>query len=447
MSLLGAKSPVSIGGSGASLPSWSRQYGATPRRLNEEGAVVSRSRLQWWTPAWFSVLAAIALAAIGVSSIRVTEDPETASLWVKQAVFGLAGVGACLGAALISPRTWRYLAYPLTVVVILLLIFVLIPQVPHSIVRPRNGARRWINLVFFDFLPSEVAKIVLVMALAHYLRLRQNYRTLVGLLIPFAIMLVPLSLILIEPDLKTVLLFGPVMFAMLLAAGAKIKHLLAIAACGAATALTIAVISWAAARVERYPLLEPHQVERIQGLVNQMQGDKSQADSVNYQSFKAMTLIGAGGFNGLGEERSRVIVEYNKLPEDHNDMIFAVVVNRWGFTGALAVIGLYLVYLLGLVGVAAMTKNPFGRLACVGFAAIVASQMTINIGMNIGLFPITGMTLPFVSYGGSSLLSALLMTGIAVSIGLRPPDYFARSSFEFDPQREEPERFERLRRP
>ncbi len=108
-------------------------------------------------------------------------------------------------------------------------------------------------------------------------------------------------------------------------------------------------------------------------------------------------------------------------------------------------IGIYLVYLVGLVMTAATTMNPFGRLVCVGFAAIIASQMIVNIGMNIGLLPITGMTLPFVSYGGSSLVATFAMTGIALSIALRPPAYFARPSFEFDGEREALERMEYLR--
>ncbi len=426
---------------------WAQHHRLTPNTLNQAAPSSAIPGVLWWNPAWFSVAAAIALSAIGIAAINLTEPLGAGTIWVKQFVFVGVGLVTCTACAAISPRTWRYIAYPSMVVAILLLVFVLLPFVPHEIVRPRNGARRWINLVVTDFQPSEAAKIVLVLALAHYLRFRKNYRTLTGLLVPFLIMLVPMGLILVEPDLGTSLLFGPVLFAMLLAAGAKLKHLFTIAGLGVATIGLIAIISLMAAQRESpsYPLLEKHQVERIQGLVNQIKGDRRHADTINYQAFKAMTVIGSGGFFGLGPERSRLIIRTQRLPEDHNDMVFAVVVNRWGFVGAASMIGIYLVYLVGLTVTAATTMNPFGRLVCVGFAAIIASQMVVNIGMNIGLLPITGMTLPFVSYGGSSLVANFAMTGIALSIALRPATYFARPSFEFDGQAESLERVEYIR--
>lgn len=426
---------------------WAKHYGLTPDTLNEAAPSTVIPRTLWWNPAWFSVAAAIALSLIGIATIRLTEDADTLGIWKKQLIFTAVGVIACAICAMPSPRTWRYLAYPSMIGAIVLLLFVLVPFVPHEIVRPRNGARRWINLVITDFQPSEAAKIVLVLALANYLRYRKNYRTLRGLLVPFLIMLVPMGLILVEPDLGTAMLFGPVLFAMLLAAGAKLKHLFTIAGLGVVTVSVIATISVLAAQQKppAYPILEKHQVERLQGLVNQIRGDRRQADTINYQAFKAMTIIGSGGFLGLGPERSRLIIRTQHLPEDHNDMVFSVVVNRWGFVGATMMIGLYVVYLIGLVMTAATTMNPFGRLVCVGFAAIIASQMIVNIGMNIGLLPITGMTLPFVSYGGSSLVATFAMTGIALAIALRPPGYFARPSFEFDGERESLERVEYLR--
>lgn len=426
---------------------WTRHHRLTPSSLIQTAPSSAVPGVLWWNPAWFSVAAAVALSAIGVAAINLTEPVGAGENWIKQLVFVVVGLVACAVCALPSPRTWRYIAYPAMVGAIVLLVFVLIPFVPHEIVRPRNGARRWINLIVTDFQPSEAAKIVLVLALANYLRYRKNYRTLKGLLVPFAIMLVPMGFILVEPDLGTAMLFGPVLFAMLLAAGAKLKHLFTIAGLGAGTAVLIAVVSLVAAQrtPPQYPLLEKHQVDRIQGLVSQIQGDRRHADTISYQAIKAVTIIGAGGFFGLGEERSRLILRTQKLPEDHNDMVFAVVVNRWGFVGASVMVGIYLVYLVGLVLTAATSMNPFGRLVCVGFATIIGSQMIVNIGMNIGLLPITGMTLPFVSYGGSSLVANFAMTGIALSIALRPAGYFARPSFEFDEKREGLERVEYIK--
>jgi len=426
---------------------WAGHHRLTPSTLIQAAPSSAVPGVLWWNPAWFSLAAAVALSLIGVAAIHLTEPVGAGEHWVKQIVFLAVGLVACGVCALPSPRSWRYIAYPAMIGAIVLLVFVLVPFVPHEIVRPRNGARRWINLVVTDFQPSEAAKIVLVLALANYLRYRKNYRTLKGLLVPFAIMLVPMGFILVEPDLGTAMLFGPVLFAMLLAAGAKLPHLFTIAGLGAGTVVLIAVVSLVAAQrtPPQYPVLEKHQVDRIQGLVSQIQGDRRHADTISYQALKAITIIGAGGFFGLGEERSRLILRTQKLPEDHNDMVFAVVVNRWGFIGATVMVGIYLVYLVGLVLTAATSMNPFGRLVCVGFASIIGSQMIVNIGMNIGLLPITGMTLPFVSYGGSSLVANFAMTGIALSIALRPAGYFARPSFEFDEKREGLERVEYIK--
>ncbi len=404
-------------------------------------------RILWWNPAWFTVVAAVALSLLGLAAISTTEAVGESHFFKRQLVFLFVGLFAMGAVAIPNPRLWKSIAYPLAVLVVLLLLFVLVPYVPDWLVRPKNGARRWINLQILDFQPSEIGKIALVLALANYLRLRKNYRTLMGLLVPFAIMLLPTGLILVEPDLGSSLLFPVALFAMLLAAGAKLKHLSSIAGLGLVAAFLVAFVSLVASNQETptYPVLEKHQVERIQGLVNQVRGDRKHADTINYQSFKAMILVGSGGVTGLGSERSKVIVEFNRLPFDYNDMIFAVIANRWGFMGSLVLILIYLVYIAGMVTVAGVTRNPFSRLVCVGFATIVVAQMGVNIGMTIGLLPITGMTLPFVSYGGSSLVANYLMVGIVLGIGLRPPRNLVEQSFEFDGETPEPDPLDRLR--
>jgi cell division protein FtsW (lipid II flippase) len=304
--------------------------------------------------------------------------------------------------------------------VLAMLVFVLLPFVPEWIVRPRNGARRWINLYFTDFQPSELAKIAYIIALASYLRYRSNYRRFFGLLLPLTLTFIPMSLVLVEPDLGTALLFLPTLFAMLIAAGAKLKH------------LALIIILGLAAAPLMYPMLQPHQKARIHALYYQIRGDTRHVQDIGYQGDKAMTLVGAGGLTGVGAEKAADLITYNHLPEEHNDMVFAVVCCRWGVGGAAALWGLYgLVFLGGLV-TAAQCKDPFGRLVGVGIVAILFAQMTINTGMTIGLLPITGMTLPFVSYGGSSLVATWLMMGLLANVGLRRPQHLMRESFEFD---------------
>ena len=127
-----------------------------------------------------------------------------------------------------------------------------------------------------------------------------------------------------------------------------------------------------------------------------------------------------------------LVLRYNRLPEAHNDMIFAVICARWGTLGGLAVIGLYMLLVASALLVAAVHKDPYARLVIVGVTAIIFSQVIVNIGMTIGLVPITGMTLPLVSYGGSSLLVNLAMVGLVLNIAARPAKIMTRPSFEFD---------------
>jgi rod shape determining protein RodA len=312
-----------------------------------------------------------------------------------------------------------------------LLVFVLLPFLPRWIVEPRNGARSWINLYLMAFQPSELAKIVFVLALARYLRFRENYRTLGGLLVPFAIMFVPVGLILKQPDLGTALLFAPALFAMLLAAGAKMRHLLTLLVLVVAVGgVTVTAIdrNWAIADM----VLKGHQQDRIKSMISLVRGDRRYEKTIAYQQTKAMDLVGSGQLAGYGKERAQTIVRFNRLPEAHNDMIFAVVVNRWGFVGGAATLLSYLLLLLSFVLVAARTKDPFMRLTTVGFGGMIFSQAVLNIAMAIGLMPITGITLPFISYGGSSLATTFVMIGLVVNFASRRQAIVARPSFEFD---------------
>ncbi|MGE3109051.1 MAG: FtsW/RodA/SpoVE family cell cycle protein [Phycisphaerales bacterium] len=377
---------------------------------------------------WLCVLSALALSMLGIYIIDVGASPRIpgievsagdASLVPKQVLFLCVGVVAAVAAAVPHCRNVRLLSWPAMVVVIGLLVFLLLPGVPRWLVTPRNGARAWINLGPLDFQPGEVAKIAFVLVLADYFRYRSNHRTLGGLLPPALITLVPVGLITLEPDLGTALLFVPCLFAMLLAAGARLKHLAAI------------ILIGALAGPLAYPLLKQHQQQRIVGLINMVQGNPEGSDDINYQSLTAVRLAGAGGLTGLSDAKSRAVVHFNRLPERHNDMIFAVIVNRFGLAGGVGVLALYGVWMAGALLTAASSKDPFGRLIVVGFAVIIATQMYINIGMNLALLPIIGLTLPFVSYGGSSMLTVWVMTGLVFGVGMRPPARLARPTFEF----------------
>lgn len=385
--------------------------------------------------AWLSVLAALALSLLGLYAIDISSadrggaGPVTlAGVVAKQAVFIGIGVLAALVVATPHYRWVRVVAWPLMAITVALLVFLLLPFVPASVVTPRNGARAWIDLGPVDFQPAELAKIAYVLVMADYLRFRENHRTFPGLVPPALITFVPVALITLQPDLGTALLFAPAAFAMLVAAGARLKHL--------SLVVLVAVLAAPAA----YPLLKPHQKARIVGLIRMVQDPLAGADAINYQSLTAQRLAGAGGVTGIDDARSRALIRFNRLPERHNDMIFAVILNRFGLRGGLIVLAIYVLWFTGAYLTAAMCRDAFGRLLVVGLGAFILAQTLINVGMTIGMLPIIGLTLPFVSYGGSSMLVVWVMTGLILGVGLRRPSRFARPSFEFDDQPYDPAR-------
>lgn len=396
---------------------------------------IAKPRITMIHAGWLVLGATLGLCLIGVHAIDLASGngEEFSAIAQRQAVFLVIGVVSAFVTSLAHPRFLAALAWPAMGMVLAALVFLVLPFVPASIVSPRNGARCWINLGFTDVQPSEFGKVAYVMILALYLSRRSTYRTLLGLVPPVVLAAVPMGLILMQPDLGTAILFVPTLLAMLVAAGARLWHL--VGGCSLGVAFIAVVVGWSlwAARSDEYPLLKKYQVQRIQAVLDPQEAKTDRLTSDRgFQGRQAVMIAGAGQFAGHDPDKSRALVRFSGLPERHNDMVFAVVVNRFGLIGSLTVIGLYMLWLGGALMAAAWSKDPFARLLVVGLAAMVGTQMTINIGMNIGVLPITGITLPFVSYGGSSLLAGWLMVGIIFGIAMRRPPWLWRESFEFD---------------
>ena len=384
-----------------------------------------------WHAAWLCVLGGTGLSLLGLYAIDLGTNelaPKSgeiitmSGLVLRQTIY--LGVGLLAAGLIAAPhlRWIRFIAWPLMWILIGLLIFLLIPFVPTWLVHPRNGARAWIELGPIDFQPGELAKVAFVLVMADYLRYRQNHRTILGLIPPAAIAFIPAALITLQPDLGMALLFAPAIFAMLLAAGAKIKHMVA-----------VVVIALCAIPVS-YLFMKPHQKARIDGMFAMVSDPKAGAEGINYQPLTAQMLIGAGQVVGLPDAKTRTLQKYNALPERHNDMILSVIMTRFGLLGGLALLGLYGMWFLGAFLTAAMCKDPFGQLVVIGLTTLLFAQMFINIGMVIGILPIIGLTLPFVSYGGTSMVTVWLMTGIIFSVGTRRLGgayWLSRPTFEF----------------
>lgn len=372
-------------------------------------------RLRWATPAWLAVVGALLLSLVGIASISLTR-PELAA---RQGAFLAVGIAAASITTFFSPRSLRISCWVVLAISLALLVFVLLPFVPRSIVTPRNGARAWINLGAADFQPSELAKIAFILCTSQWIAMRGSPRTLAALVVPVGLCVTLVGLIVLEPDLGSALLFLPTLVAMLVAAGTRKRFVIA--------ALLAAAI---AAPVAYFAVLKPYQRARIDAIVAQIKGDTRYERDIGFQGWRAMRLVGAGGLFGNDEEHARALVRFNALPEEHNDMVFAVVACRFGVIGGMLVLLASAGVAIGALLTAWYARDGFSKLVAVGVGALLFAQMTVNIGMTIGLLPITGVTLPFVSYGGSSLVACWTLVGLLVGIGIRPPTGAEKCSFD-----------------
>lgn len=362
---------------------------------------------------WLMLAATGALVLIGLSAIsRGDELVGGGTTAQKQLVWAVLGVPVLVAAAAVPYRTFLRFSYPLLAATVLLLVAVFVFP-------PRNGSRRWIPLGLLYFQPSEVAKIAFILALAAYLRFRENFRSLPGLIPPFAIALVPMGLILIEPDLGTSLLFVPVLAAMLFAAGARPRHLALVGLLGVA----MLPVLWAN--------MGAYQKARVVAVFTQRDaGPPPKGDGYHlHQSKRVLALGGTWGSEITGMQ-SPDPLDYH-LPAGRTDFIFCLVGERWGFAGCCATLAIYFLTFRQGIAAAIATREPFGRLLAVGITTLLATQVLINTAMTVGLMPITGITLPLMSYGGSSLLSTLAAIGLLTNVALRPGNDVTPMPFRF----------------
>ena len=528
----------------------------------------------WYRFPWLLLAATMVLVGLGIAGIyaatagRADCPPELQSLAEKQVVF-LAGslLVFCLTLIPSYVRLARF-SYPLYGVSLALLVLLAVMRrfdlVIPGIIYPTNHAYSWLAIPgLMKFQPSELTKIAFIMSLAYYLRYRKNYRTFKGLLAPFVMALAPTALVLYQPDLGTAMMFLPVLFLMLFAAGARGKHLLAIILMGLAmvpvfysslrgyqrmridswllhgcaermhfalaepagncglriadcgltatdssaspagpfnpqfairnpqlrrAALTdeqkadlvreitsmwrfrlwrlATAISWgkdkaefAEARCRLFEALDtdcglrtedcgltitnPPQatlflpsIRNSQFAIRNSSFDAlrfffgSLLDDPGHQLFQAKIAVGAGGLTGQGWLLGTQ-TRYGLLPQAHTDFLFPTLAEQFGLIGAIGVVVLYgLLCVLGL-DVSFSTTEPYGKLLVVGVVALVAAQSFLNIAVSIGLMPITGIPLPFMSYGGSSLLSSFLALGLLCNVALRRLYLIAPRPFEW----------------
>lgn len=373
--------------------------------------------------------------------------------WQKQLIYAAFAVLALVVVTYFDYQRFGPCSYGLYALMLFLLALLIAAKLADSrlglsipFMEARNGAYCWIQVklgsrTLFQIQPSEFCKIAYILALAWYLRFRKNYRTLAGLVGPFALTLLAMVLIILEPDLGTVILFMPILFAMLFAAGARVKHLVLILLLAALSSpfLWLSMKDYQRMRIASVLL----QNERIYNaahdhprlarlLVGRPERIYEWRRREGFQLLHSKQAVASGGLTGYGFARGPYLQDdFFALPEKHNDFIFALIAHQFGLAGCLTTLGLYALLVACGMEIAYRNTDPFGRLVAVGITTMFATQALITTSMTLGLMPITGLTLPFVSYGGSSLLSSFIALGLLNSIGKHRPFSVAKKPFEF----------------
>ncbi len=371
------------------------------------------------------------LGAAFVFSATMTTEAAAAAAWynqswVRQIFWYTLGAGAAVGICLVDYRTlsrWAFVVYWLSIVP---LVLVLIRGIGTT---HGWGAMRWIDLGFFQFQPSEFAKLAFILAQAHYLsRPAPELRSVVTFWKGIGMMMLPFVLIFVEPDLGSALVLVPTGLVMMFVAGTPRRYLLRLVAAVSLVAALLVVDALFAPSGWWRIKLEDYQRQRLmvyfgvnfaprnaspeqKALMGDLQRNKS------YQVRQALISVGSGGVWGRGwRQGKQTALSFLPARAAHNDFIFSVIAEEKGFVGSITVLTLYGLVLFTGLRIAGQARDRLGKLLAVGVVTLLFSHVFINIGMNIRLVPVTGIPLPLLSYGGSSVLGSLIAAGMLQNI-------------------------------
>jgi rod shape determining protein RodA len=347
-------------------------------------------------------LGLIACSLISLKGATQNDIPGSPYFYVmRQAIFAGVGVVLMYGVSRLDYSRLRELRYPAYGLMIGLILLVL------GIAGATRGAKSWITLPFFNFQPSELGKVLLVVALSGFLvdRMRRMGRDTTARIMLLG--LLPAMFVMAGPDLGSALVYVVATLAILFVAGAPWKHF---AALGALFAVAIAIVLVAAPAAGVH-VLKPYQVGRLTSFLH----PTTNPGGEGYQQQQSKIAIGSGEKTGRGVAHATQ-TSLNFLPEHHTDFIFAVIGETYGFAGCAIVLSLYALLIWRGLHILTMAKNLYGALLAGGITVMLLFQLFVNIGMNVGIAPITGVTAPLLSYGGSSVLATFLALGLLHSI-------------------------------
>lgn len=383
------------------------------------------------------LLAAGGLCAIGLLLVYTATWDDPVKYWLKQLVYMGMGLVAIWGIWLTPAKLFYALAYPLYLLSLFPLLYIIIFKA--------NSVERWIALPGgFNLQPSEMTKVALLLAMARLLAYKPvSFGRIKTLIAPSVMFFIPFVLVLNQPNLSTALSFVAMTLMMLLWAGLKLREIFLLASPVVSVALTFHQVAWAVMFVALIAvmilsrvnlkaviaivllniiagygaifvwnrILYDHQRSRILTFVDPMRDPRGEG----YQVLQSKVAIGSGQFYGKGFMNGTQ-TNLSFLPEEHTDFIFSVLGEQFGLLGCTAVLLLYLLLLQRILRICIDVRNRFVNLVAVGSAAIFFFHVTVNVAMTIGLMPVTGLPLPFLSYGGSFVFSCFIMLGILMKL-------------------------------
>ncbi|MEO7300341.1 MAG: putative lipid II flippase FtsW [Verrucomicrobiota bacterium] len=353
-----------------------------------------------------------ALLSLGMVTLYSSSTAQVgADFLMKQLVWCALGLVAATVAATLDYRHFKKFSIPLLVLAVALLLLVYAPHIGIKV----NGGRRWIAKWGIRFQPSELAKIALIIFIAHYgERFQRQMNTFWrGLVIPGIFAGLVLSLIFIEPDRGCTILMAGVCGTMLVIAGVRLKIIIPPVLVG------IALLAFSLF----------HDQMRMKRIVAWLHPEETK-ELAGYQAYQAMIALGSGGWSGLGLGNGRQKLGF--VPEHHTDFIFSIIGEELGLIATIAIVLLFIVFVICGIFISSRARDTFGLLLGSGVTFLIGFQAFINIGVVTSILPNKGMPLPFISYGGSNLLVMLLAVGILLSVARQGVEVTRRKSNPFD---------------
>jgi rod shape determining protein RodA len=378
---------------------------AAVRQRRRESADVASfvKRLDWVLIGSVGLLVAYGLWAIA-DITRHDVPGDDRYYFTRQAVYAAIGVVCLLVAVLVDPELYRTRWRAIFGGTCFLIAIVLLTG-------PIRGSKRWLDLGFFRFQPSEFGKVLFVLALAGFLaersrRLNDPRTTLTAI----GLALAPIFLVFLQPDFGSALVYCAAVAAVLVVAGTPWTHLAALAAGTVAVAVLVLGVMPAAG----LPLLKDYQQQRLTDFVN----PDRDPGGTTYNITQSKNAIGAGQLRGRGPDNATQTT-LNFLPEHHTDFVFASLAEERGFFGAAFLLMLYLLVVWRGFRIVTLAREPFSAIVAGGLVVALLFQIFVNVGMTMGIAPITGVPLPFVSVGGSSMIANLIAIGLLLAIHVR----------------------------